>query len=86
MPLSPSNCGEESFSVPYQRYIRYGGLRSTIGETIDYRGDKTKYDDPFLWRMTSVSANCKVANETQLRSVKSLNAGGYGWARRKQRS
>jgi hypothetical protein len=43
--------GEESFSVPskegvpFQLYIRYGGLRSATGETLDYRGDKTKYDD-----------------------------------------
>jgi hypothetical protein len=48
----PSYCGEEFFSVPskegatFRLYIRYGGLRSTTGETLDYRGDKAKYDDP----------------------------------------
>jgi hypothetical protein len=48
----PSYCGEEFFSVPskegapFRLYTRYGGLRSTTGETLDYRGDKAKYDDP----------------------------------------
>ena len=51
-PGPPPYCGEESFSVPskegvpFQLYIRYGGLRSTTGETLEYRGDKTAYDDP----------------------------------------
>jgi hypothetical protein len=48
----PSYCGEEFFpaaskdGTPFKLYIRYGGLRSTNGETRDYRADKNKYDDP----------------------------------------
>jgi hypothetical protein len=73
----PSYCGEESFSAPskdgtpFQLYIRYGGLRSTTGETRDYSGDKTKYDDPVFvaYSLFSLQAD-RVIYDVKERTIK----------------
>ena len=73
----PSYYGEEYFSVPskdgvpFQLYIRYGGLRSTTGETYDYKGDKTKYGDPVFvaYNLFSLQAD-RVIYDMKERTIK----------------